>query len=199
MDGDSRKARVSRKTRETEIAISLDLDGAGEISLDLPLGFLGHMLEAMARHALFNLSLKGRGDLEVDAHHLTEDLGLVLGRALSDALGQRSGITRFGHASIPMDEALVETSVDISGRPHLHLELPRLPRREGHFAFADAREFLKAFVQTSGLTMHAVCRRGADHHHVMEALFKSVGVALRRAVAPDSRQAGRIPSTKGVL
>lgn len=194
-----RRKSVERRTRETDISISLDLDGAGDVNIDLPLGFLGHMLQAMSGHGLFDLELKGRGDLDVDPHHLTEDLGLVLGEALSGALGSKTGIRRFGFASVPMDESLVETSIDISGRPFLHLELPRLPKREGYFHFSDAREFMKSFVQTSGLTMHAVCRRGFDHHHVMEALFKSVGLALREAVSIERRQAGRVPSTKGVL
>ncbi len=194
-----RKAKVTRKTKETDIAISLNLDGTGESVMDVSSGMLGHLLTAFARHGLFDLEVKASGDLEVDSHHLTEDLGLVLGAALAEALGDKRGISRFGFASVPMDEALVECSVDISGRPYLHLKLPRLPRNKGFFEFSDLREFVKAFVAASGLTLHLVCRRGDNHHHIMESLFKCLGRALSAAVSREPRLEGRVPSTKGVL
>lgn len=194
-----RKARVYRKTRETEIEVTLDLDGTGTAAVDLELGFLKHMLTAFAQHGLLDLSVRASGDLEVDEHHLVEDLGLVLGEALNQALGDKKGLRRFGFASVPMDEALVETSLDFSGRPFLVLELPRLPRRKGYFEFADAREFLRALAQAGRITLHVECRRGANQHHILEAIFKSLGRAVRQAVELEPRLKGRIPSTKGTL
>lgn len=194
-----RQGRVHRKTGETDITLAVDLDGQGNARLDMPLDFLTHMLTAFARHALVDLEVRARGDLHVDNHHLVEDLGLVLGAAVAEALGDKRGITRFGFASVPMDEALVETSLDISGRPWLSLELPRLPRNRGHFEFADVHEFMKSFAQTAAMTVHITCRRGENQHHVIEALFKSLGRALKQAAAPEPRLGGAIPSTKGVL
>ena len=194
-----RKAEVYRKTKETEISVALDLDGSGTADIEIPIGFLAHLITAFAQHSLVDLKVRSKGDLEVDRHHLTEDLGLVLGQALAKALSGKKGIKRFGFASVPMDEALVETTVDISGRPHLFLELPRLPRNKGYFEFSDAREFLNAFVKTSGITLHVVSRRGQNQHHILEALFKSLARALKEAVSLEPRLKGRVPSTKGEL
>ena len=192
-----RKADVCRKTKETEIAVAMNLDGCGKADLDVPVGFLAHLLNAFTQHGLFDLKVRAKGDLDVDEHHLTEDLGLVLGDCLKKALADKKGIRRFGFASVPMDEALVEVSLDISGRPYLVLLLPRLPRNKGHFEFGDAREFLRAFTQTAGVTLHLECRRGENQHHILEALFKSLGRALKEAVSREPRLAGRVPSTKG--
>ncbi len=194
-----RKAEVYRKTKETQIEVVLDLDGSGKADLQIPIGFLSHLVSALTQHSLFDLKVRAKGDLEVDTHHLTEDLGLVLGEALAKALKEKEGIARFGFASIPMDEALVETSLDICGRPALFLQLPKLPRQRGYFEFADAQEFLKSFVKTSGITLHCECRHGQNHHHILEALFKSLGRALKVAVSIDPRLKGTIPSTKGRL
>jgi imidazoleglycerol-phosphate dehydratase len=194
-----RKAEVYRKTRETEISVKLNLDGSGVADIEIPIGFLAHLITAFTQHSLMDLKVRSKGDLEVDQHHLTEDLGLVLGQALAKALSDKKGIKRFGFASVPMDEALVETTVDISGRPYLFLELPRLPRNKGYFEFGDAREFLNAFVKTSGITLHAESRRGGNQHHILEALFKSLAQALKEAVSLEPRLKGKVPSTKGEL
>ena len=194
-----RRALVYRKTRETEISVSLNLDGKGMADVEIPIGFLAHLITAFAQHSLIDLEVRAKGDLEVDAHHLTEDLGLVLGEALAKALKDKKGIKRFGFASVPMDEALVETSLDISGRPGIFLKLPRLPHSKGYFEFSDAREFLKSFSKTAGLTLHLECRSGYNHHHILEALFKSLGQALKGAVSLEPRLKGKVPSTKGKL
>lgn len=195
----ARIAKVYRKTKETEIEVVLNLDGAGNADVEIPVGFLAHLVTAFTQHSLVDLKVRAKGDLEVDAHHLTEDLGLVLGEALAKALADKKGIRRFGFASVPMDEALVDTSLDISGRPYLFLCLPRLSRNKGFFEFGDAREFLKSFAGTAGITLHVECRRGQNQHHILEALFKSLGRALADAVSLDPRLKGKIPSTKGKL
>ena len=194
-----RKAEVYRKTKETEISVALNLDGSGVADIEIPIGFLAHLITAFTQHSLIDLKVRAKGDLEVDQHHLTEDLGLVLGQALAKALSDKKGIRRFGSVAVPMDEALVETTADISGRPYLFLELPRLPRNKGHFEFSDAREFLNAFVKTSGITLHIETRRGQNQHHILEALFKSLGRALKEAVSLEPRLKGKVPSTKGEL
>ncbi len=194
-----RKAEVYRKTRETEISVTLNLDGSGVADIEIPIGFLAHLITAFTQHGLMDLKVRARGDLEVDRHHLTEDLGLVLGQALAKALSEKKGIKRFGFAAVPMDEALVETTADISGRPYLFLELPRLPRDKGYFEFSDVREFLNAFAKSSGITLHVETRRGQNQHHILEALFKSLGRALKEAVSPEPRLKGKVPSTKGEL
>ena len=194
-----RKSEVYRKTKETEISVALNLDGSGVADIEIPIGFLAHLVTAFTQHSLMDLRVRAKGDLEVDQHHLTEDLGLVLGQALAKALSDKKGIRRFGFVAVPMDEALVETTVDISGRPYLFLELPRLPRDKGHFEFSDAREFLNAFVKTSGITLHVETRRGRNQHHILEALFKSLGRALKEAVSLEPRLKGKVPSTKGEL
>ena len=194
-----RKAEVYRKTKETEISVVLNLDGSGAADIEIPIGFLAHLVTAFTQHSLMDLRVRAKGDLEVDQHHLTEDLGLVLGQALAKALSDKKGIRRFGFVAVPMDEALVETTVDISGRPYLFLKLPRLPRDKGYFEFSDAREFLNAFVKTSGITLHVETRRGRNQHHILEALFKSLGRALKEAVFLEPRLKGKVPSTKGKL
>jgi len=192
----ARSARVSRKTRETEVACEVDLDGAGATDVSTGVGFLDHMLELFGRHGMLGLTIKATGDVEVDSHHTVEDVGIVLGRAVSDALGERKGIRRFGFASVPMDEALAEVSVDVSGRGRAELfgEVPA----GAPLAPSLLEGFLEAFAANAGVTLHAEVRRGRDAHHVIEAVFKALARALRQAVSTDPREDG-VPSTKGVL
>ena len=191
-----RTARIQRTTTETSVDLRLCLDGKGDCSLRTGLGFLDHMLELLCRFSGFTLSGKARGDLHVDEHHLVEDAGICLGDALSKALGDKKGIARFGFASMPMDEALVQVSLDISGRPHLSFEMPKLRGRKGGFELADAREFLQGFVNHAGITLHIRHLAGDNLHHVHEAVFKGLGLALKQAVRKEGR---RVPSTKGML
>jgi len=191
-----RTVRIRRATKETAIDLRLSLDGDGACSLRTGLGFLDHMLELLCRFAGFSLCGKARGDLHVDQHHLVEDTGICLGDALSKALGDKRGIARFGFASMPMDEALVQVSLDISGRPHLSFEMPKMRGRKGSFEIADAREFLRGFVNHAGVTLHVRYLAGDNLHHVLEAVFKGLGLALKQAVGKQGR---RIPSTKGML
>jgi imidazoleglycerol-phosphate dehydratase len=194
-----RRAEVSRQTRETSIRVRLDLDGHGEAKIATGLGFFDHMLEALARHALLDLEVEATGDLHVDGHHTVEDTGIVLGQALSQALGDRGGIRRYGHALVPLDEALVRAVVDVSGRPFLHyaVEIPRWQMLGDYDVFLTP-EFFRALVQHAGLTVHLDLMRGENPHHIVEATFKAAARALGDAVARDPRVRG-IPSTKGSL
>jgi len=191
-----RTARVSRTTKETSISLRLAVDGRGTCSLRTGLGFLDHMLELLCRFAGFSLTGTARGDLHVDEHHLVEDIGICLGDALARALGEKRGIARFGFASMPMDEALVQVSLDISGRPHLTFAMPKMRGRKGSFEIADSREFLQGFVNHAGVTLHVRWISGDNLHHVHEAVFKGLGCALKQAVRREGRA---IPSTKGML
>ncbi len=195
----NRKVEAARKTRETQIRIELDLDGTGDADIKSTIPFLDHMLTLMARHGLFNLSLKAKGDTDVDYHHTVEDIGIVLGDAVKKALGDKRGIRRYGTAMVPMDETLVAVALDISGRPYLvyNVELPRRVRLKD-FDPALIEEFLRAFINHSGITMHINILYGRNIHHILEAVFKAVGKALREAVEIDLRVRG-IPSTKGRL
>jgi imidazoleglycerol-phosphate dehydratase len=193
-----RKARVERKTKETQIQVAWNLDGQGKVRLSLGLPFLEHMLTLFAAHGLFDLEIRAQGDLEVDQHHLVEDLGLTLGQALQKALGSKQGIVRYGACQLPMDETLVESVVDISGRPYLAYGLKLRQRRLAEFDTELVVEFLRALVQAGGLTLHVTQKAGGNTHHVVEALFKGLGRALRQAVTRDARVRG-VPSTKGVL
>lgn len=191
-----RKAKIHRKTKETEIVLSLNLDGEGKSSVSTGLGFLDHMLELFSRFSEMDLIVEGKGDLQVDQHHLVEDTGLCLGLALKEALGTRKGIERFGFASVPMDEVLVQVSVDISGRPGLFLKVPDIRGREGAFETEDVREFLKGMVNQADLTLHIYLLSGDNLHHVNEAIFKALAVALRQAVRKTRKG---LPSTKGKI
>lgn len=193
-----RSAKVERATTETRIAIRLGLDGSGTASVSTGLPFMDHMLTAWARHGRFDLEIEAGGDLEVDAHHTLEDLGLVLGQALREALGDKSGIARFGAALIPMDDALVRVVLDCSGRPWLRYHVQPDTREVGGFHVRLFREFFQALVNAGGLTLHIDLLAGAEVHHIFEALFKAFGRALGQATGLDPNQAG-IPSTKGVL
>jgi imidazoleglycerol-phosphate dehydratase len=195
----TRSAEMSRKTSETDIALRLDLDGAGKTAISTGIGFLDHMLTAFARHGLFDLTITAKGDLHIDAHHTTEDVGIVLGQALRQALGEKRGINRFGQASVPMDEALVEAAIDLSGRAYLawSVDFPR--PMLGGMDTQLFEEFFRAFAGNGLLNLHVLQRAGTNAHHIAEASFKAVARALKMAVAIDPRAAGEIPSTKGAL
>ncbi|HOL66910.1 MAG TPA: imidazoleglycerol-phosphate dehydratase HisB, partial [bacterium] len=178
----ARKAKITRKTKETDIVLSLNLDGQGNARVKTGFGFLDHMLQLFSRFAEMDLMVKARGDIEVDEHHLVEDTGLCLGLALKEALADRKGVERFGFASVPMDEVLVQVSLDISGRPGLYFRVPVLRGREGSFDTENVQEFLKGLVNQAGLTLHVQLVSGENLHHVNEAIFKALAVALRQAV-----------------
>ena len=193
-----RKAEITRTTRETQISLSLDLDGSGEGSIDTGVGFMNHMLELLKKHALVDLSVKCKGDVEVDYHHTVEDIGLVLGQALNQALGERKGIVRYGFASIPMDEALCETSLDLGGRPFLVFQCPMKHMMVRDFEVKLLEEFFRAVSVEGRANIHLRQIYGDEAHHVCEGFFKSFARALRAAVAFDPRERG-VPSSKGVL
>ena len=194
-----RRAEVARETAETAIRAALDLDGTGKAEVATGIGFLDHMLTALARHALFDLTLHAKGDLHIDFHHTTEDTGIVLGQALRRALGDKRGIRRYGHALLPMDEALAEAAVDISGRPFLAWSVPFGPPKVGEMDTELFEEFFRAFAFNAGVTLHVSLKAGTNAHHVAEACFKAVARALRMAVESDPRAPGAVPSTKGML
>lgn len=187
-----------RTTKETDITVSLDVLGEGKTEIDTGIPFFDHMLDALGRHATFNLTVKAKGDLDVDAHHTVEDVGLVLGAAFAEALGDKAGITRFGDACIPMDEALVLAAVDISGRGQCHYSVEVPFEFIGTFETSLAHEFWIAFASTAGITLHIYELQGRNSHHIIEASFKAVARALRIAAAQDPRING-VPSTKGAL
>lgn len=193
-----RSARVERRTGETDVVVELELDGSGETDVETGVPFFDHTLDALGRHAGFDLTVRARGDLAVDAHHTVEDVGITLGSALAEALGDRSGIARFGDAVVVMDEALVLAALDLSGRGQLHYDVELPIELIGTFDTTLAKEFLIALSTNAGLTLHVRSLAGANSHHIIEAAFKAVARALKEAVARDERVKG-IPSTKGVL
>ena len=193
-----RKATVERNTRETRISLSLDLDGTGEGTIDTGIGFFNHMLELLKKHALMDLTVKAEGDLDVDYHHTVEDVGLVFGQALNQALGERKGIVRYGFASIPMDEALCETSVDLGGRPFVVFVSGKKHMMVRDFEVKLLEEFFRAVSVEGRLNIHLREIYGDEVHHVCEGIFKSFARALRQAAANDSREKG-IPSSKGKI
>jgi imidazoleglycerol-phosphate dehydratase len=195
----ARIADLSRRTAETDITIRLDLDGSGHSDIDTGIGFLDHMLTALARHALFDLEVKAVGDLHIDCHHTTEDVGIVLGQALARALSDKAGITRFGHAVIPMDEALAEVAIDISGRAHCAWSVDFTRDKVGEMDTELFEEFFRALAGNALITLHVRKLAGSNAHHVAEACFKACARALRQAVAIDPRLGGAVPSTKGSL
>ena len=194
-----RNATVKRKTRETQIEVQLNLDGNGKTKLDLKLPFLGHMLEQVTRHGMIDLFIEANGDLEIDAHHMVEDIGITFGQAMAKAIGDKRGIRRYGHAFIPLDEALSLVVLDFSGRPRLEYsaEFPR--SRIGDFDVDLLFEFFQGFVNHSMLTLHIDNIKGRNAHHIAETIFKAFGRALRMAVETDPKMAGILPSTKGSL
>jgi imidazoleglycerol-phosphate dehydratase len=196
MGDEMRIADIHRKTRETDIKVSVNLDGQGKYTVDTSIPFLDHMLSLMGKHGLIDMKIKAKGDLEVDYHHTVEDVGIVLGKAIKQALGDMKGISRYGQASVPMDEALASVSLDISGRPYLvyRAEFPKRSRVKD-FEPDLIQDFLQAFVSSGSLTLHVETPYGRNTHHVIEAIFKALGRALRQAVTIDPRVKG-VPSTK---
>ncbi len=194
-----RSAAVSRTTSETEISLSLDIDGSGLAEIDTGIGFLDHMLTAFARHGLFDLSVRASGDLQIDCHHTTEDVGIVLGRAFAQAVADKRGIRRFGQAVVPMDEALAEVVVDISGRPFLAWNVNFERQHLGEMDTELFEEFFRALATNALITLHMNQRAGRNSHHVAEACFKAAGRALRMAAEHDERAPHSLPSTKGAL
>ncbi|HUT53908.1 MAG TPA: imidazoleglycerol-phosphate dehydratase HisB [bacterium] len=192
------KASVKRETRETRTQAELCLDGSGELSIKTPFGFMDHMLTAFAKHAVFDLSLTAVGDVAVDAHHTVEDIGLTLGEALAQALGEKAGIARFGGAQVPMDEALATAVVDISGRPYLVYDVNIPEHNQWEFDCALVKEFFLALTSAARMTLHLKLDYGDNYHHCCEAVFKAAGRAIRQAVAVDPRVKG-VPSSKGTL
>ncbi len=194
-----RQASLERKTKETDIALSLNLDGRGEARIDTGAGFLDHMLELFARHGRFDLQVTCRGDVRVDDHHSVEDVGIVLGAALASALGEKRGVRRYGSMLLPMDEALALVSLDLSGRAFLGFEVPFATEKIGSFDTQLVKEFFLALTRSAGMTLHVRLLAGENSHHVAEAVFKGFGRALAEAVSADERLGDEIPSTKGVL
>ena len=194
-----RTAAIERNTKETKIKLALNLDGSGKADIDTGLGFLNHMLTALTVHGGFDLTIKCNGDLEVDGHHSAEDVGICLGKAFLEALGDKRGITRYGYMILPMDEALILSSVDISGRSYLGYEVSIPTEKVGDFDTELAREFFIAFARCAEITLHIRQLAGFNSHHIIEGIFKSVARSLRAAVSIDPRTADEVPSTKGVL
>lgn len=194
-----RKARLSRKTQETEIEISLSLDGSGKSEIETGIGFLDHMLILLAKHASLDLTVKATGDLFIDGHHTAEDTGIVLGQVLARALDSKKGIQRYGHAVIPMDEALVSAAIDLSGRPYLVFIAEFDSPSVGGFDTQMTEEFFRALAFNAGMTLHLDCAYGNNDHHKIEGMFKAFARALRQAVRIDETNPDQIPSSKGVL
>jgi len=194
-----RKALIERKTKETDIKLTLNLDGKGQYSINTSIPFFDHMLSLMCKHGIFDMKLKAKGDIEIDYHHTVEDIGIVFGKAVKQALGDMKGISRFGQATVPMDEALASVSIDISGRPYLvyRVFFPKKSKIK-NFDPDLIEDFLQAFVSNSGITLHVESPYGRNTHHIIEAIFKALGKALRNAVYIDPRIKG-IPTTKGQL
>jgi imidazoleglycerol-phosphate dehydratase len=195
----ARTARIERKTAETDIAVELDLDGSGRAQLATGVPFLDHMLDQVARHGMVDLAVTAQGDLHIDAHHTVEDIGITLGQAFKAAVGDKKGVARYGHAYVPLDEALSRVVIDLSGRPGLEFHVPFTRAMIGTFDVDLAHEFFQGFVNHALVTLHVDNLRGDNAHHQCETVFKAFGRALRMAVATDPRAAGSIPSTKGSL
>jgi imidazoleglycerol-phosphate dehydratase len=196
---DKRKAAVSRKTRETDISVSVDIDGTGRFDGATGIGFFDHMLEQLTRHSLIDMSVKAKGDLHIDDHHTVEDTGIAIGQAIAQALGERRGIVRYASIDLAMDETLTSAAVDVSGRPFLVWNVAFSAPKVGTFDTELVREFFQALSQHAGITLHVNNRYFANNHHLAETCFKSVARVLRAALERDPRQAGAIPSTKGTL
>ena len=194
-----RKAVVERTTKETRVTAEIDLDGTGKYDISTGIGFLDHMLEQLSRHSLIDLTLRAEGDLHIDFHHTTEDTGIVVGQAVSEALGDRRGIRRFGTATIPMDETLSRISVDVSNRPYLVWRVDFSRPKLGDMDTELFKEWFQAFAQNAGVTLHVENAYGENNHHIVESCYKGLARALRDAIERDSRNAEEVPSTKGVL
>lgn len=194
-----RKAAVERLTKETKIHTEVEIDGSGIYRVSTGVGFLDHMLEQLSRHSLIDLSLKAEGDLHIDFHHTTEDTGYTVGEAISKAIGDRRGITRYGHAYIPMDETLTRVAIDFSGRPYLVWKVQFSKPKLGDMDTELFKEWFQAFAQSAGVTLHVENLYGENNHHIVESCYKGLARALREALTIDPRKANEIPSTKGVL
>ncbi|WP_309084225.1 imidazoleglycerol-phosphate dehydratase HisB [Chelativorans sp.] len=194
-----RQAELSRKTNETDISVTVDLDGEGRSDISTGVGFFDHMLEQLSRHSLIDMKIAARGDLHIDDHHTVEDCGIALGQAIAKALGDRRGIVRYASLDLAMDEALTRAAVDVSGRPFLVWQVAFPSPKIGTFDTELVREFFQALAQHAGLTLHVANLYGANAHHIAETCFKAVARVLRAALAPDPRQPNAIPSTKGTL
>ena len=199
MTAANRTAKVDRNTKETQIAVAVDLDGSGRAEVATGVPFLDHMLDQVARHGLIDISVSAKGDLHIDAHHTVEDVGIALGQAVKAALGDKAGLTRFGHAYAPLDEALSRVVIDLSGRPGLEFNVSFVRARIGEFDVDLTHEFFQGFVNHAQVTLHIDNLRGQNAHHQAETVFKAFARALRMAIAPDPRVAGVVPSTKGTL
>jgi imidazoleglycerol-phosphate dehydratase len=194
-----RSAATTRKTKETEISVSVALDGAGIADIETGVGFFDHMLDQVARHSLIDLTIRAKGDLHIDQHHTVEDVGIALGQVLAKALGDKRGIVRYADCLLPMDETLTRVALDISGRPFLVFNVSFPTEKIGDFDAQLVREFFQAFATHAGVTLHIETLHGANSHHIAESCFKGVARALGAAIAIDDRQAERVPSTKGAL
>ena len=194
-----RKSEIERKTKETEISVAVNIDGTGKAEIETGIGFLDHMLEQVARHSLMDVTLKAKGDLHVDQHHTTEDSGIALGQAVTKALGDKKGITRFASAYLPMDEALTRVSLDVSGRPYLVWNVEFTRPEIGGMDTELFREWFGAFAQNAGLTLHVESLYGENNHHIIESCYKGLARALGQALSIDPRQKDLVPSTKGTL
>jgi imidazoleglycerol-phosphate dehydratase len=194
-----RGARASRKTKETSVEVEVELDGSGRYAVATGIGFLDHMLEQLSRHSLIDLSVRAKGDLHIDFHHTTEDTGIVIGQAMSKALGDRKGIVRYGDALIPFDETLTRVAIDISGRPYLVWRVKFTRPKLGEMDTELFKEWFQAFAQAAGITVHVENLYGENNHHIVESCFKGLARSLRTAIAIDARSASEVPSTKGAL
>jgi imidazoleglycerol-phosphate dehydratase len=195
----ARQGKVERKTKETEIAVSVDLDGSGRSEISTGIGFLDHMLEQLSRHSLIDLKVKAKGDLHIDFHHTTEDTGICIGEAVAKALGDRTGIRRWGEATVPMDETLTRVALDASNRPYLIWKVNFTKPKLGEMDTELFKEWFQAFAQNAGLTLHIENLYGENNHHIVESCFKGLARSLRQAIEIDPRKADAVPSTKGVL
>ena len=194
-----RQATISRKTKETQITATVDLDGSGAFDVKTGIGFLDHMLEQLARHSMIDIALIATGDLHIDFHHTAEDTGIVLGQAIAKALGEKKGIARYANVHLPMDDTMTRVAIDVSGRPYLVWKVEFSKPKVGEMDTELFREWFQAFAQNAGITLHVENLYGENNHHIAETCYKGLARALRSAVAPDPRQAGRVPSTKGTL
>jgi imidazoleglycerol-phosphate dehydratase len=199
MTAQSRRARVVRKTKETEISVELNLDGSGHCQVTSGIGFLDHMLDQLARHGMLDLTIEARGDLHIDGHHTVEDIGITLGQAFAQAAGDKAGVRRYGHAYVPLDEALSRVVLDLSGRPGLQWHVPFKRAMIGEFDVDLVHEFFQGFANHALVTLHVDNLRGDNAHHQCETVFKAFARALRMAIEPDPRATGVVPSTKGTL
>lgn len=194
-----RQATIARRTKETQITATVDLDGTGASDITTGIGFLDHMLEQLARHGLIDIKLEAKGDLHIDFHHTAEDVGIVLGQAVAKALGDKQGITRYADVHLPMDEALTRVAIDVSGRPYLIWKVAFSQPKIGEIDTELFREWFQAFTQNAGITLHVENLYGENNHHIAETCYKGLARALREAIALDPKQVGRVPSTKGML